>query len=1491
MTSNLFSENTNPPSVVQTVLDLDTGNLTLKLYEGATYTASAPIVFEDSTDDGGNIALTEFSTPDNVQFFYNLPIGLLHSLKLASPPFVLSLPPALFQDSTGMTSPSQPSLPVDLLPDTTQPAIVAFTFDLNVGLIDLTFNEPIDLQSVNLTGSMYLTSNSQGSDDALAVSATEYTSGTLQTELSFVMNISTLNSVKHNTGVCTSVANCFLGVTSTSFSDTSGNTIPPSLSNIAAQSFTQDVTQPRLISYTIDLNSSSVVLTFDEPIDPLSFNLSGITLDIDTDDFITSGDIPIAFPSVLLGGASSIVDIANEGTVIGIQLETSSLIDLKFLVFNGNITCSVEESTAHDTSGNTVVPILSSASFQPSQIILDQTPPVLLEFIASPPENHQLKFVFSEQVDVATWNISALTLTLLTMEGSYDYTLTEGTVEADGVNSVIFTINNSEYMFSSFMEDYRDAYVSGSLAVTTRSSLVHDLFGNPLLPVIQPLPFNATITGENPELLGVNFNLNSGLLDLSFSDFVVATFSAGRIRFQDKPTAPDHVLVLSSNGSYSQGAEVGSSISLTLEPEDLNALKLNPFLATSSDNTFVMLADNFAYGLGSISLLLDESATRVGTFTPDTTFPEVTMFELDLDSDILFIYFNEPVVVNTFDEARIVLLNSTTIPLSEAARVQLTSTYALVRDNVTSLRALISVEDAVDIKRQPLCYSLQNCFVAFDESLVTDVSDNVFLSSNEPIRVHSVSPDVTPPQLLSFPVFDLDSGLFALIFSEPVNGSSTNYAEVQFYNAPTDFNSSVTLTEGFTSPNHFEIDFHLSRGDLNQLKANLDLCTNREDCWIRLPSFFINDIGMNPFIHSNYQSDVAASFHQPSVFIPDQTSPELESATLDLNQGTLTLSFSEVIVGATFNPNDVILLDAPSSALSLRISSSSIYSLKSFGADVIIQLTTDDLSWLKAQETLTYLSFFTNLIDVSGNTFHNISQNSAFLLSDLIADQTSPRLVSFDHFNLENNSFIMSFDEPVNVSTLDVTRIILLSQPSDGTSSYRFTGATLVRAVDDSLLSVMVVLTSGDRVQIKLRPSLANIRSNSYITLEQNAVADTSGNKNAHIPNTEAVLLSSSGYIPDTSPASLVGFGLDLNSSFLFLIFDDVIDSDTIDSSFLTIQNLATNPTSSLALSPSSTLLNDDGDKIIIVLSEDDLLALKLDLNLAAFASNTYVSITSDFATDIEGREITAIPSTSALQLTSPFIPDSTSPSLGSFSLDMNTGTLYLEFSEPVLPSLVDPSQLSLSGQSSGNGSSITLQQTSPLISTPHASLTVALQLTQSDLNFLKNATDLAIDTGTTFISFSPRLVADVSGNFVEAVATDAGIAAAGFVIDTTAPELRGFDADLSPVAKIYLTFSETIRLTDLIQMTISLMNAPVDPTVTISLTGSDVSNQTGFDQVEISLSQPIITRLLVDTIASSVDSLYLSLEQGVVVDTNGNPVVPTNAFRVGQLCKLCTCL
>lgn len=149
---------------------------------------------------------------------------------------------------------------------------------------------------------------------------------------------------------------------------------------------------------------------------------------------------------------------------------------------------------------------------------------------------------------------------------------------------------------------------------------------------------------------------------------------------------------------------------------------------------------------------------------------------------------------------------------------------------MTSFRVLLGVNDTINIKRQPLCYTVLNCFATFGASLIRDVRNNPSLPSTSPRQVRTLLSDVTPPRLVAFQEFDLDAGVFTLVFSEPVNGSSAAFTDVQFTSARSNPRINVTLSEGFTTPNHIQIDFHMSTSDLNMLKLYPDLCTLRVNC-------------------------------------------------------------------------------------------------------------------------------------------------------------------------------------------------------------------------------------------------------------------------------------------------------------------------------------------------------------------------------------------------------------------------------------------------------------------------------------------------------------------------------------------------------------------------------------------------------------------------------------------------------------------------------------
>ena len=1475
-----FVPNMNPPLVLSGTLDLDSGTLEIVLSEGILVDQLNASGFSVNFSTMMNtVALSSALRVAAVTYNSRVAIFLvgndLNYFKInGSLPFTLSVDADSFVDANGVENAAQFGIPASFVPDTTRPQLNAFWFDLNSSLVTLSFDEPIATTSINFDN-IFVTGMLQNSPGGYALSSSNISS-VENTATLIVVTLATpvLNAIKADQQVCTSRSDCLLFLTNSSMTDTSGNPLLPPPTAIRPSLFTADSTPPQLSSFNLDLDTGSIFLAFSEPMGVSTFDPLGIA-------FLSS---PSNQSEQVILGNAMITSVAEFNSELTVTIGSNTLNQIKLLISNegtNDVYLSLQNFTISDTAGNLVSPIPIS---NVSVFTADTTPPVLLGFTPSRPDQRQLMILFDEYVDVSTWNVTHLTLTLTTSQGVMNFNaFMQGAIITSDSDNVTYEFSMSEFVLP-FSEQYTEAYSRGSIALTATTGLVEDLSGIQSLAVTSPLIFNGTqMDLIRPRLVGFSLNLNSGRLQLTFSEVVQALAVAGNVMLQNSAYIPLHVYTLTNDGSFSENVTTGQVLDVVLAASDLNSIKLNPYLATVVDNTFLVLFETFAQDLSG-NRLLEQPATQANTVISDITGPHVLNFDLDLDSNILSLDMSEPVQVLTFNGMRITLTNLSNPSTGPHTMVQLTRVEVIASGNVTSFRVLLGVNDTINIKRQPLCYTAFNCFANFAASMIRDVSNNPSVPSTPPFQVRTLLSDVTPPRLVAFPEFDLDAGTFTLVFSEPVNGSSAAFTDIQFASSRSNPRINVTLSEGFTTPNHIQINFHISTRDLNMLKLYPDLCTLRANCWIRLPSFFISDIDANPFLHSNYEPDAQASFHQPSGFIPDTTPPVLESFSINMTLGALTLSFTEVILETSFDPTNIALLNAPNGGVSLTLSSQSMYTRSSTGTKVEVDLIPTDLNWLKARSLYTsransYLSLVTNLVDIAGNVFQDIQVSNAIQAEAFAPDTAPPTAASFDLFNIDNGSFIITFNEPVDTNTVNFHMITLLNTPS-GSRRYTLSGGS-AQTLNANKLSLLISLSRNDRIQLKLISGLAVSYTTTYIFLAEGMVLDTAGNANQAV---HAVQLSQSGYVPDTSFASLISFSLDLNIGVLTLTFDDVINASSVDPTKLTIQSRSQSQTISYTLTVQSTVCTPSSNIIAVCIRGQDLHSLQLNLQLATNALNTFVSFPPDLANDVEGKRIIGIANNEA-RAVSNYTQDLTRPMLQSYQLDMNTGQLYFTFSEPILVSSLQPNAITIQN---GLALTSTLRLTGGGLNTSVVtSLTVLVHIDKNDLDLLKSLRNLATEINDTFISFESSFAQDTNHNMIIPLTL---FKVATFIPDVTQPELVYFDANLRSPVTLTLQFSEAIMFTDMTQSTLVLQNSASNPSNTLTLTGAETITRISLDQFEVILTPEHTTRLLIDdSIASNVSSFFIAISQGGVSDFSGNPIVTitsTAARRVRYLCK-----
>ena len=1363
----------------------------------------------------------------------------------------------------------------NVIPDTSRPTLSSFTLDINQGIVVLEFSESVVTSSLD-RARLYLTGMPQSQPiGGYNLSDSTLSEPPFSTSFTLTLSQDLLNQVKSDVQICSSRSNCFAFVTNGAATDVSGNAILPSTTGVLASVVIADMVQPQLTAYTMDLDSGIIVLSFSEPVLVTGFNPSGIAAQA------------AGFSQQL--GDTSIVSTESFDAVLRLQAGSNLLNQLKILDSGGTITISVNNNVINDTGSLSVVAIPPISFFAPTSFVPDTTPPGLLQFI---PSSGQLgiTLVFDEFIRPTTIAGNLLSFRLKNRNGQFDYSdLSRAITTNDISDQVTLTFPASETRFTdgSFLQSYALSFSEGSICLNLAPAFIEDVSGNGYAGNLLAVYTNASDT-EQPELVSFTLNLNTSILNLTFSEGVNSLAVSGNVRLQASVLSSAIMFNL-MNGTFLPSRDP-SIVTIAIDPADLTNIMNIPSLATSVSNTYLFLSEGFAVDVSGNLLNTTQGAIQASAVTQVIRGTMILTFDLDLDSDIMTLGFDGGVNISTFNSSRITLTNTSSqadssrvdVPIG---RVELLSPPGSI---LTTFRFLFSVNDTVNIKRSTLCYQRSNCYASFMSNLIRDATGN----STFPVllQVRDLFQDVTPPRLVAYREFDLNRGTFTLIFSEPVNGSSASFTDVQFSDRVADPTVNITLREGFTTPDHLEIDFSITREDLNAIKLIPGLCTSRDNCWVRLPSFFINDVGMNPFLHSSIQPDAQASFHQPIGFVNDATPPTLLSFDTDINAGVINLYFSEVIIQTTFYPDNITLVNAPNGGVSLRLSRDTAFNRSASGDQISLSFTRTDLNNIKSQNQLftslntSYISLVTRLlVDTSANIFADILVSSPLQIFMFVPDRTRPNLEIFDLYNNDNGTIIISFDEPVDISTVDLTRVTLLAGPDASSSSFTLTGGLVSYLRPNDRLSLVVSMVPADLRAVKLITNLATGRENTYISITPDTVSDWTGNPVVSLPQTAPLQLSANGFVSDSSRASIAGYTFDLNAATMSLTFTDVLDISTLNLRQLTVQNSQTAPTESHTLMD-STSTSTNTDTFVVNLGAQDLTSIQSNLGLATVTSDTYISFGSSLVRDISGLEIIGVPPTSA-RGPAVYIADTTNPTLTSFSLDMNTGALSISFSEPVLVSALSLQIITLQNSLAAPTSSYTLTNGTYQDGEATAS-SVQVTFSYEDLNLVKSITSLASSRLNTFINITQDFVTDTNNNPIQPTIMQV----MAHSPDTIPPTLLSFDLHLT-IGMIELHFSEAISYPFGTQRNIVLQNTPFNPSVFRMLSQADlITTLPVLDTVQIRPSQALLLDLINNpNIAASTSTLYLSIAEGGFSDFASNPIgaIPSNgAMRVRFICK-----
>ncbi len=1326
--------------------------------------------------------------------------------------------------------------------DTTAPNLTSWTINLNTGQLGLTYDEPVNATSLDVTGITLQNAATATTSYTLTTSSSPSPNGT---SLSIALSATDLDNLKLNTGLTTALADSFIIITNTSVDDMNNNDVVAIADGTAQQTVTHtpDTTSPNLASWTIDMNSGQLALTFDEPVNAGTLATTAITLQ----------DAATATSSATLTGGST---ASANGRVITVSISTTDLNTLKLntglVTAQSNSFITLTTSLIDDMNSNDNTAIADGAGLQTTTHTPDSTNPNLTTWDLDM-NALTLSMNFDEPVLASSLSAAGITIQdAATATTSYTLT-TSNTASVNGLNIVV---NLSTIDANAIKVDTGLGTAQANSFLAIAASTIDDMNNNDITAIANGAGVQAnshTPDTTSPNLSTWDLDMNDGTVTLNFDEAVnSATFIPSTVVLQNAATSTSNYTLTTSTTASANGAQ----IVITLTTVDLNALKLNTGLVTSNANSFIRITNTTVDDMnGNDAVAIPDGAgIQVSTYTGDTTAPNLSSWDLNMNTGIISLTFDEPVLASSLNGAGLVIQNAATAATS----------YTLTGGSTASANGLTVVLNvtSTDLNAIKVNTGIGTIIgTSFIRTLATAVDDmatndvNV-IADGAAIIANSYTPDTTPPSLSTWTI-DINAGTAVLNFNEPVDRSTLDVTQITIQDTAT-ATTSVTLTDSSsTSADGTAITINLSTTDLNALKLNTGLATSTANSFIRFTSSTIDDMNGNDVTGKNDGLAAQATTHTP-----DTTSPSLISWDLNINSGRLSLVFDESVNTATFAAGAITLQDAATATTTYTLTTSATTSGN--GATVIVDFTAADLDAIKlntglgASQANSFIRITAGLVDDMANNDNTaIANGAAIQVNTFTADTTAPNLTAWT-VDINTGTANLTFDEPVNTGSFNAAGFTL-QNATTATTSFTLTTSTTASA---NGRTVIVNISNTDLNAIKFDTNIATSTANSFIRVANTAINDMNNNDISVIA--DGAGLQAGAHTPDTTAPNLSTWELNMNSGRLALNFDETVNATSLSAGQITLQDAATAITSYTLTT--STTASGNSTTIIIDLSDTDLDAIKLNTGLGISAGTSFIRFTSTTIDDMNSNDVTAIADGAAVAVNT-YTADSTAPTLSSWDFNVNTNAIVLTFNEPVNSTTLSTTSLTIQDAATAT-SSVTLTGGSTASANGR---TIVVDAITADMNNIKVNTGLATSAANSFLRFTNTLIDDMANNDVTAIADGAATAVNSHTPDTTAPTLTSWSIDIN-AATASLVFDEPVNASTLSVTGIVLQDAAT-ATTSFTLTDSTTASVNG-TSIVINLSTTDLNSVKLNTglVTAQADS-FITLSNAVIDDMNSNDI------------------
>ena len=658
-----------------------------------------------------------------------------------------------------------------------------------------------------------------------------------------------------------------------------------------------------------------------------------------------------------------------------------------------------------------------------------------------------------------------------------------------------------------------------------------------------------------PRLVQFTLNINTGILSLSFSEVVnTSSFNVTEITIQSNQNGVDALSVSLTDGEISPTSP-SSSVDVTISADDLEDLKTMLTLGVNETSTYIAVSEDLVTDMVGLPLveIPENDSLRAASHIADMTPPRLANFSIDLNTGLLTLTFDEPVLASTFIPTSITLQNRETAPTSSL--ILSGGTINGTNGRVLTITMIPGDTNSLNSNAE-LAQSIENTFLSLTAGAVRDTAlvPSAAIPTSNALQVAQFFIDGSRPTLISFDL-DMDTGILVLRFDEPVTPSSLVSSRITLQSERSSTpEASYQLPSGIPSTTASEsttLSVSLTSEAINILKATSNLAKSVNDTFLSVETGAVRDVYLN-----DLESVSPAFALQVSSYTQDMTDPMLNSFTLDLDTSQLILNLTEPVNSDTFNFSQFTFTnDAAVLPVTYQLTGGIA---EANGTQLIIMLSDEDSVFLKTADSIATSPADTFLVitpygfeDTAGNMFAGIAPDSPVAVAGVVLDTSPPKLLAFEYLAPADRPgiiLVLTFSEVVNISTL-APEAFTLQESGNGTGEiFNLTDGS-TQPNDASVVSLNV--TDADFEVLQSFVNLGKSVNNTYLSVEADAVSDILGNPLVGIPMTNA--LQATNHTVDLVSPEILEFILDHDTGTLILAFNEEVNLNVNRSQF-TIQ-------------------------------------------------------------------------------------------------------------------------------------------------------------------------------------------------------------------------------------------------------------------------------------------------------------------------------------------------